>query len=149
MTIKSKKMGPVDISKSLKYLFSILVLIAYSSSSWATIDNTIKPESEQSSQCVKIIRALERYHYLEKNLDDTMSSIILDRYLKRLDPRKQLFTQSDIHSFKQYQFRLDDELKRGNLNIAFKIFNLYSVFRSGYLLTKNRLNRTADLNGSE
>ena len=125
MTIKSKKMGPVDISKSLKYLFSILVLIAYSSSSWATIDNTIKPESEQSSQCVKIIRALERYHYLEKNLDDTMSSIILDRYLKRLDPRKQLFTQSDIHSFKQYQFRLDDELKRGNLKTAFKIFNLY------------------------
>ncbi|MBC2705156.1 MAG: carboxy terminal-processing peptidase [Desulfobacula sp.] len=118
-------MGPVDISKSLKYLFSILVLIAYSSSSWATIDNTIKPESEQSSQCVKIIRALERYHYLEKNLDDTMSSIILDRYLKRLDPRKQLFTQSDIHSFKQYQFRLDDELKRGNLKTAFKIFNLY------------------------
>lgn len=125
MTIKSKKMGPVDISKSLKYLFSILVLIAYSSSSWATIDNTIKPESEQSSQCVKIIRALERYHYLEKNLDDTMSSTILDRYLKRLDPRKQLFTQSDIHSFKQYQFRLDDELKRGNLKTAFKIFNLY------------------------
>ena len=125
MTIKSKKMDPVDISKSLKYLFSILVLIAYSSSSWATIDNTIKPESEQSSQCVKIIRALERYHYLEKNLDDTMSSIILDRYLKRLDPRKQLFTQSDIHSFKQYQFRLDDELKRGNLKTAFKIFNLY------------------------
>ncbi|MCK4766936.1 MAG: carboxy terminal-processing peptidase [Desulfobacula sp.] len=118
-------MGPVDISKSLKYLFSILVLIAYSSSSWATIDNTIKPESEQSSQCVKIIRALERYHYLEKNLDDTMSSTILDRYLKRLDPRKQLFTQSDIHSFKQYQFRLDDELKRGNLKTAFKIFNLY------------------------
>ncbi|WP_299976764.1 carboxy terminal-processing peptidase [Desulfobacula sp.] len=125
MTIKSKKTGPIDMAKGLKYFFSILILILYSSSSWANIGNAIKPNSEQSSQCVKIIRALERYHYLEKNLDDTMSSIILTRYLKRLDPRKQLFTLKDIHSFKQYQFRLDDELKRGNLNIAFKIFNLY------------------------
>ncbi|MBU8911643.1 MAG: carboxy terminal-processing peptidase [Desulfobacterales bacterium] len=125
MTIKSKKTDHIDISKSLKYLFYILIIILYSSPLPANIDNTIKPKSEQSSQCVKIIRALERYHYLEKKLDDTMSSIILDRYLKRLDQRKQLFILKDIHSFKQYQFRLDDELKKGNLNIAFKIFDLY------------------------
>ena len=125
MTIKSKKTDPIDMAKGLKYLFSILIFIAYSSSAWATIGKTITPNSEQSSQCVKIIRTLERYHYLEKNLDNAMSSTILNRYLKRLDPRKQLFTLEDIHSFKPYQFRLDDELKRGNLNIAFKIFNLY------------------------
>ncbi|MCD4718439.1 MAG: carboxy terminal-processing peptidase, partial [Desulfobacula sp.] len=40
-------------------------------------------------------------------------------------PRKQLFTLEDINSFKRYQFRLDNELKRGNLNTGFKIFNLY------------------------
>ena len=125
MTMKAKKTNHINISIIVKYLFSILIFLSFSSSIWANIGNTIKPKPEHSSQCVKIIRALERYHYLEKNLGNRMSSIILDRYLKRLDPRKQLFTLEDINSFKKYQFRLDDALKRGNLNIAFKIFNLY------------------------
>jgi len=125
MTITPKKTNSINNFILLKYLFSLLILLSFSSPLWANIGNTIKPKAEHSSQCVKIIRALERYHYLEKNLDDKMSSVILDRYLKRLDPRKQLFTLEDINSFKRYQFRLDNELKRGNLNTGFKIFNLY------------------------
>ncbi|MCM2283794.1 MAG: carboxy terminal-processing peptidase [Desulfobacula sp.] len=54
-----------------------------------------------------------------------MSSIILNRYIKQLDPMKQLFTLSDINRFNQYQFRFDNELKKGNLDMGFEIFNLY------------------------
>ena len=125
MTMKPKKTDSINSSILLKYLLSILIFLSFSSPIWANIDTTIKPKREHASQCVKIIRALERYHYLEKNLDNKMSSIILDRYLKRLDPRKQLFTLKNINSFKRHQFRLDDELKKGNLNTVFKIFNLY------------------------
>ena len=124
---KFKKINSIDIVKILKCLFSTIILLSFSSPIWANIGNSIKPMPEHSSQCIKIVRALERYHYLEKNLDNKMSSIIFDRYLKRLDPRKQLFTLQDINSFNQFQFRLDNELKKGNLNIAFKIFNLYIV----------------------
>ncbi|MCD4718762.1 MAG: tail-specific protease, partial [Desulfobacula sp.] len=99
MTITPKKTNSINNFILLKYLFSLLILLSFSSPLWANIGNTIKPKAEHSSQCVKIIRALERYHYLEKNLDDKMSSVILDRYLKRLDPRKQLFTLEDINSF--------------------------------------------------
>jgi len=125
MTMKPKKNNSINSSILLKHLLFILILLSFSSPIWANISTTIKPKPEHSSQCVKIIRALERYHYLEKNLDNKMSSIILGRYLKRLDPRKQLFTQKDIDSFKRYQFRLDDDLKKGNLTTPFKIFNLY------------------------
>jgi len=127
MAMKPKRTNNVDISTLLKYLLPIFILLSFSSPIWANIGNTIKPELKHSSQCIKIIRALERYHYLEKNLGNKMSSIILDRYLKRLDPQKQLFTLENIKSFRQYQFRLDDELKKGNLNIPYKIFNLYIV----------------------
>ena len=125
--MKPKKNDSIIISSIVKYLFPLLILVSFSSPIWANIDSTTKPNPEHASQCIKIIRALERYHYLEKNFGNKMSSIILDRYLKRLDPRKQLFTQKNIDSFKRYQFRLDDELKKGNLNTAFKIFNLYMV----------------------
>ena len=115
------------ISIFLQPIILILLICAYSSIAWANSDTNsfIKPRSEHSFQCIKIIRALERYHYLEKKLDDKMSSIIFHQYLKRLDPRKELFTLRDIDLFKQYEFRFDDDLKRGRLNPGFKIFNLY------------------------
>ncbi|MBU1696553.1 MAG: carboxy terminal-processing peptidase, partial [Proteobacteria bacterium] len=67
-----------------------------------------------------------------------MSSIILDTYLKQLDPGKQLFTTEDVDKFKQYQFQFDNDLKKGRLNTAFTIFNLYmdrSKERLEYILT--------------
>ncbi len=116
-------------------LILILLIFIYSSTKRTATDTTnfikpksehaFKPRSEHSSQCIKIVRALERYHYLEKKLDDKMSSIIFHQYLKRLDPRKELFTLKDINSFKQYQFHFDDDLKKGRLNYAFRIFDLY------------------------
>ncbi len=111
----------------MQYIVVILTLLAYSapvSAKTGTI-NTIKPKLEQSYQCIKIIKALERYHFLGKKLDNKMSEIILNRYLKRLDPRKQLFTLKDINWFKHYKFRFDDDLKRGRLDLSFKIFDLF------------------------
>ncbi|CCK81069.1 carboxy terminal-processing peptidase [Desulfobacula toluolica] len=125
MTIKPIKNNYLITLFLLKYFLSVLILLSYSSPVWADIEKPIKPNFEHASQCIKIVRTLERYHYLEKKLDDNMSSIIFDRYLKRLDPGKLLFTREDIQSLKKYQSQLDDDLKRGSLTIAFKIFNLY------------------------
>jgi carboxyl-terminal processing protease len=116
----------------LQSIILIFICLSYSSITLAnsgtnshSIDNPIKPTPAHSFQCIKIINALERYHYLEKRLDDKMSKIILHRYLKSLDPRKHLFTKKDIDLFKRYQFRFDDDLKRGRLNLSFKIFSLF------------------------
>ncbi len=136
--MKLKKIKNINISIFLKYLFSTLIFLSYSSSALADIARAINPKPEHSSQCIQIIKALERYHYLEKNLDNSMSSIILDTYLKQLDPGKQLFTTEDIAQFKQYQFQFDNDLKKGRLDTAFNIFNLYmdrSKERLEYILT--------------
>jgi len=136
--MKLKKNKHRHISMLLKYLASALVFLSAASSAWTAFNGEIMPEPDQSSQCVQIVKALERYHYLEKNLDNTLSSIILARYLKRLDPGKQLFTAKEIEQLNQYQFRFDNDLKSGRLNAAFTIFNLYldrSRERLEYLLS--------------
>ena len=126
-TVKTIATPQIDILALMQYIVAIFIILAYSAPVSAKTDtiNTIEPKLEHSFQCIKIIKALERYHYLEKKLDNKMSEIILHRYLKSLDPRKQLFTLKDINLLKQYQFRFDDDLKRGRLNLSFKIFNLF------------------------
>lgn len=123
--MKKNKNVNGDILILFKYLFLILLVLSSAAPVCAAPEKSIIPKPEHSSQSIKIIAALERYHYLEKNLDNAMSSIILDRYIKRLDPGKILFTSQDIATFNKYKFRLDNELKKGNLNTAFSIFNLY------------------------
>ncbi len=122
---KSPFTQSIDMPVFFRYLLLGLMFLSYAAPVWAGMGKVITPKPEQSSQCVNIIRALERYHYLEKNLDNTLSSSIFHRYLKRLDPGKQIFTLEDTHEFMPHELRLDDDLKRGNLTVAFKIFGVY------------------------
>ncbi len=97
----------------------------------------IKPLPTYSNQCIKIIRALEQYHFLGKKLDRTMSEQIFHRYIKNLDPGRQLLTQEDMAQLDQYKFKFSTDLKKGNLKPAYAIFNLYqerSFERLEYIL---------------
>jgi carboxyl-terminal processing protease len=125
MTFKRYKPNRFNISILIKSLLPVVVIAYLSLSLWASPPDLITPRPEYSSQCIDIIHALERHHYSEKTLNNEISSIILNRYIKQLDPMRQLFTLSDINRFNQYQFRFDNELKKGNLDIGFEIFNLY------------------------
>jgi carboxyl-terminal processing protease len=98
----------------------------------------ITPLDSHSEQCVKIVSALEHYHYLGKKLDKVISAQIFDQYLKSLDPTKQLFTQEDMDIIGGYKYQFDRDLKQGNLDPAYEIFNLYlsrSVLRLEYILS--------------
>ncbi|NAX41025.1 carboxy terminal-processing peptidase, partial [Vibrio sp. V26_P1S5P106] len=49
---------------------------------------------------------------------------IFARYIGMLDYNRNLFTQADIDSFKDWSLQLDDQLKVGNNQIAFDLYNL-------------------------
>ena len=110
-----------------KFFLGIIISAAWSCQAVADVnrDKIIKPLYKHSFQCKKIVRSLEQHHYLKKKFDDQMSSTIFHRYLKRLDPGKQIFTLQDINLMKNYQYRFDDDLKRGRLSFGFKVFNLF------------------------
>src|SRR5450759_1161453 len=51
-------------------------------------------------------RMLERYHYLKKPFDGSVSSQFLDRYMEMLDPMHLHFTQADLAEFDRYRTNL-------------------------------------------
>ncbi|MCP4023127.1 MAG: tail-specific protease [Desulfobacteraceae bacterium] len=117
------------INLTLASILFLSAILAFSSGLTAkgTSSNNLSFSKEHQSTCIKIIAALERYHYLGKKLDNEMSANILKRYLKRLDPSKQLFTVEDINHFSKRRYRYDDDLKKGKLSHGFEVFNLYLV----------------------
>ena len=76
---------------------------------------------------------MDYYHYRDIDLNDSLSSVILDNYISSLDGNKSNFLESDIKSFEKYRYNLDDALKRGDLVPAFYIFNIYKKRLDGRL----------------
>ncbi|MBE7178431.1 MAG: carboxy terminal-processing peptidase, partial [Mucilaginibacter polytrichastri] len=58
-------------------------------------------------------------------LNDSLSNVIYKRYLDGLDQNHSYFLASDVKDFEQYKDRFDDDLKNGDLSVAFYIFNVY------------------------
>ena len=85
----------------------------------------IKPAEQQSLICKELVVLIENYNYKKIKLNDSISSIILDDYIKSLDPSKTYFHAADIKEFEKYRNTLDDDFRNGDLSAPFYIFNVY------------------------
>jgi len=72
-----------------------------------------------------ITRLLSRYHYKKIDLNDSLSSVVFDNYIKRLDYNKLYFLEKDFKEFEKYRYSLDENLYLGKLLPAYKIFNTF------------------------
>ncbi|MEE1946229.1 carboxy terminal-processing peptidase [Pedobacter sp. KR3-3] len=85
----------------------------------------IKPDEQQSLVLRQVVNLIESYNYKKLEINDSISSIILDRYIKALDPSKYYFLASDIKDFDKFRTELDDDFRIGDLSAPFYIFNVY------------------------
>lgn len=86
----------------------------------------IKPDEQQSLVCKEIVALIENYNYKKLTVNDSISSLVLDKYIKSLDPYRSYFLASDIKDFEQFRTTLDDAFRVGDLSAPFYIFNVYS-----------------------
>lgn len=86
----------------------------------------IKPDEQQSLVCKEIVALIENYNYKKLTVNDSISSVVLDKYIKDLDPYRSYFLASDIKDFEQFRTTLDDAFRVGDLSAPFYIFNVYS-----------------------
>lgn len=103
----------------------IFILINCSFVQAKPIGIDLKPESYQKETSRWLVRLLEQLHYKPMKLDDEFSAKILDNYLDTLDPNKVYFYEKDITEFQTYKTDVDDAIKSGDVEVAFKIFGLY------------------------
>ena len=80
--------------------------------------------SEQAT--VKLVsEMISKYHITQKPLDDRISAMVLNKFIKDLDSQKLYFLKSDIDGFARYRDQLDDLLKVGQVNFAHEVFKIY------------------------
>jgi len=110
----------------------------------------LQPDEQQSVVCKQITSLILNHNYKKVDLNDSISTVVFDRYIKLLDENHSYFLASDIKEFEKYKTVLDDDLKSGNLNDAFYIFN---VFQKRYLEHVNyslaQINTNFDFNKNE
>ncbi|MEO6699616.1 MAG: carboxy terminal-processing peptidase [Paraperlucidibaca sp.] len=113
------------------------------------VRKNLSPTADQAKASRLVARQLSVLHYNKTPLNDALSVDIWTRYLSDLDGQHVYFLASDITQFKAQRLRLDDELKAGDLDPAFAIFNRYQQRaneRFQFVLTSLEKNRKAVLN---
>jgi carboxyl-terminal processing protease len=87
--------------------------------------NDLQPDEQQSIVCKTVAELITNYNYKKVPLNDSLSEVIFNRYIKMLDESHNYLLASDIADFSKYKDVLDDDVKTGNLNDVFYIFNVY------------------------
>jgi len=88
--------------------------------------NNVMPDQQQQLVIKEVVNLIESYNYKKVQVNDSISSLILDKYIKALDQGKNYFLASDIKEFEKYRFTLDDDFKNGDLSGPFYIYNVYA-----------------------
>lgn len=77
-------------------------------------------------ETAKLVAAMiSKYHISQKPLDDRISGMLLNRYVKELDPQKLYFLKSDIDELAPFRDHLDELLKLGKVDFAYEVFAKY------------------------
>lgn len=137
----------------LKFYGLLGVFLAITSSAYALETGpapVLAPLEEQAQAAELSAQFLARFSYRPVPLDDALSTKVMDRFIKSLDPDRMIFLQADIDSFMADSAKIDDAIKQGDLQIPFSIFNRYDqrfVERMNY--ARNLLKQNFDFTVKE
>ena len=110
----------------------------------------LEPTSQQSTTVRAVATLISTSNYKKVPLNDSLSVVIYDRYIKSLDENRNYLLASDIADFEKYRTTLDDDIKNGNLNNIFYIFNVFQkrqLERTNYAVTQ--INNAFDFTKNE
>jgi len=87
--------------------------------------NDIQPDEQQSIVAKTVAQFISNYNYKKVELNDSISTVVYNRYIKSLDESHNYLLASDVQDFDKYKTILDNDVKDGNLTDVFYIFNVY------------------------
>lgn len=103
-----------------------LFCVVMAHAGWASApDTVIKAKPVYGKEAKLVADVLRQAHFRKMPFNDSLSSVVFDRYFKELDNNKIYFLSSDIEQFEKYRFQLDDLTREGNVNVAFDIYKVF------------------------
>lgn len=120
---------------------SVALLLAATAVSFcgSNDDNKVTADARQQEVCRQVVGLVSNFNYKKVAVDDSLSLLVFDRYLKNLDGSKVYFLKTDIDEFSSYQRMMDEYLLLGDLSYPFEMFNRYLTRyheRMEYVLSK-------------
>jgi len=85
----------------------------------------LEPKPHYAEEAKLVSQILNTYHFKKIQLNDSLSSVILNDYIETLDNNKSYFLASDIASFEKYRNALDDLTKLGDISPAYEIYGVF------------------------
>lgn len=111
--------------KSMKILICLLALALNLSLSWAKDAKVTGQALDRERLISNIIKnTLEAYHYRRMKIDDSVSQKAFKEFLKKIDYGKQFLLKSDVEELEKLQFKMDDELVSGELELLNKAITI-------------------------
>ncbi len=110
---------------------------------------SVKKESDPPGKYEKILHnvadMLKEAHYSPKQIDDSFSKKIFYKYFEVIDPNKNIFLKEDVEALKKYEFRIDDEMKGGDVEFFKAVSQLFNKrMEEAALISKDILSKPFD-----
>ncbi|NQV24106.1 MAG: carboxy terminal-processing peptidase [Rhodopirellula sp.] len=84
-----------------------------------------RPTAEDATTARLVCSMISRYHINHGEIDDSVAPRLMNRFIEMLDPQKVYFLRADIDEFSRSKMQLDDQLKEGDVNFAYDVFDVY------------------------
>ena len=110
-------------SRTLRTVVGLSLAVG-AGSLWAQ-QNAAPAGDAQTAQLVT--QLVPRFHLHHPKIDDQASTKIFDGFLKMLDQGKMYFLKSDIDQFAVHRLTLDDEIKAGDVQFAYTVFDTFKA----------------------
>jgi carboxyl-terminal processing protease len=72
-----------------------------------------------------VAQMIPAFHLSQRPIDDTISAQLVEGYIKQLDTQKLYFLEADVNEFRRNRLLLDDALQTGNVDFAYKVFDVF------------------------
>ncbi|MCA8960068.1 MAG: carboxy terminal-processing peptidase [Planctomycetes bacterium] len=86
---------------------------------------TLAPTSRESRITKEVVKLLDSDHLLPQTVDDKIAERAFEQFMERLDPQKLYFLRSDVEEFRRRADEIDDQVRAGDLSLAYQVFERY------------------------
>ena len=106
---------------------ALLTTQATATSNAIVESSELAPEQRHEKIGELVTQFIQKSHYMHIDVDDELSSDVMDAYIESLDRNRMYLLASDVEYFDSYRYELDDVVRNKPLDPVYEIFEIYQT----------------------